>query len=929
MQHEETDAPGAGDKMHFLSDEPLTADKEREVRFGHLGIVENLRKMVSACPTPFTIGLFGKWGTGKTSILEFLRDRLLKDGVAVVKFDIWKHEADALRRTFLKEATKQLQEEKFLDRFELSERLDAHIKRTFQGGLKFNRPTVITLCLALLALIIGGIVIGILWSDNLGTYISIVFGGGLVTSTLLFLLHKAATTETLTMATDPFQDPHEFETEFKKMLSNVTAERLLVIIDNLDRATHDKALELMSTIKTFLEQKRCVFLIACDDEAIKKHLQRSYAWPSQNVDGSRFYDADEFLRKFFNACFRIPDFIDTELQTYTEALLKETNVPALDSPDVAYVITAAFRENPRQIKQFINTLLSHFILAEEREVARPALIIPKGIVTDNVAYLAKCLIAQRCYPEYYEKYIAGQTVEDVDTKAERFRDFLRATGPIHVDNTRPFRYLKLSEEEIAMPQLYDLQSAMEDNNVNLVSDNIKLFKTNPQQIADFNKFVLGLLDRRSGLALYNIVSSTLLALQQQGVELKPRFYNKVADLLGDETKLSPRLSGFDPDLIFKQVLKRTIVYYKSGVIERYTNLFVNPEHIDNVVYGREEYSEILVKEFMEHKRWLSTEDKQKIRDALAQKHSNYHILSMFMGKHDEQKQFLSQEILSTFIGDISIDEVEAPSNLEQKFVLLLDFEQILTDSNVEELMAKFTELLESEAGKPFRPEKENLLACLDAIVETFSSSVQNVSPDIMNGLAQKVVNGVNALGPWEQKRIFIPTCLWLVDVMEDPMKSQVNSIISAFFTSVSLNGLNIVFQGIDDDSRREELIYRYTGVLEQRVQADQAIFDLLYQWASKDVRTEWLVKLIRANHQRAVAKLVALNYRVDDRKAVVSEILAKANQLPPEQRKDLYMVCNKTRCANDTDLRNKFASSIIPLLIHTNPNAQQIGAGAL
>ena len=62
-------------------------------------------------------------------------------------------------------------------------------------------------------------------------------------------------TETVTYGVDKLQDPHQFETEFARILGGLKNPRLLVIFDNLDRVAHDKALEVLSTIKTFWSQK--------------------------------------------------------------------------------------------------------------------------------------------------------------------------------------------------------------------------------------------------------------------------------------------------------------------------------------------------------------------------------------------------------------------------------------------------------------------------------------------------------------------------------------------------------------------------------------------------------------------------------------------------------------------------------------------------
>lgn len=541
-------------EMRFLSDRPLDADKEQEMRFGHPGIVDTLQNIVSTCPTPFTIGLFGKWGTGKTTIVNALKRKLHASEIATIIIDAWKHEGDALRRTFLQDTINQLQEKQGEKQYlnadvKLSENLRVPISRTFHSKIT-SHSIIWPLIIVITAFIVVGILIYLFSPNNLGTYISTVLGGGLVVGILLWLLQQSVTTETVTKVTDRFQDPQEFESEFKEIIGEVAAEKLLIIIDNLDRVSCDKAIELLSTIKTFLEQKKCVFLIACDAEAIKRHLESSYALNSENSVGVSTFDGDEYLRKFFNSYLVIPEFIDTELYSYTEKLLDESNLHAPDRPDVAYVITKAFRDNPRQIKQFINTLISHLLLAEQREMSKE---LNKDTVTTNVAYLAKDLIIRLQFSKYYDSWVRGE-LENSGIK--KLDDFLRATKPISVEDNRPFRYLKLSEQEIEIPEIRDLQLAFQDNNVDQASQIIKRFKADTSKLSALNKDISSFIDnnRGRGVLLFNIVSSILTTMKKLGIEFDKHFYHNVAEVLNDDGQLGTQLQNFAPKIIFSEVL---------------------------------------------------------------------------------------------------------------------------------------------------------------------------------------------------------------------------------------------------------------------------------------------------------------------------------------------------------------------------------------
>ena len=52
--------------------------------------IKGLSEFIRVCNTPMTISIQGSWGTGKTSIMNFIEENLKKDGtIAVVKFNTW------------------------------------------------------------------------------------------------------------------------------------------------------------------------------------------------------------------------------------------------------------------------------------------------------------------------------------------------------------------------------------------------------------------------------------------------------------------------------------------------------------------------------------------------------------------------------------------------------------------------------------------------------------------------------------------------------------------------------------------------------------------------------------------------------------------------------------------------------------------------
>ncbi|MFB7381405.1 P-loop NTPase fold protein [Kitasatospora purpeofusca] len=103
--------------MILLTDNP--ARSRLDDRFGFLPYVEALHTAVAAAdPLPLTVGVFGSWGTGKSSFLGMWRDLFQQQGTRTVWFNPWKYDRKvevwaALLHTILSEME---QEERLRDR---------------------------------------------------------------------------------------------------------------------------------------------------------------------------------------------------------------------------------------------------------------------------------------------------------------------------------------------------------------------------------------------------------------------------------------------------------------------------------------------------------------------------------------------------------------------------------------------------------------------------------------------------------------------------------------------------------------------------------------------------------------------------------------------------------------------------------------------
>jgi Cdc6-like AAA superfamily ATPase len=116
---------------------------------GSLVYVETIQKIIENCETPYTIGLFGSWGSGKSSIIKTIKENLNNDKSKKVKvfyYDAWKYSKDDFRRTFILELRKSFN----LDTKEEEELFYKDKVEDVQFKPKFDKWSIIIFILVLI-----------------------------------------------------------------------------------------------------------------------------------------------------------------------------------------------------------------------------------------------------------------------------------------------------------------------------------------------------------------------------------------------------------------------------------------------------------------------------------------------------------------------------------------------------------------------------------------------------------------------------------------------------------------------------------------------------------------------------------------------------------------------------------------------------------
>lgn len=422
-------------------------DKEINLEKGDLlgaePYVNTLSEIIEKSNSPFTIGLFGGWGVGKSSIIETIKEKFNTDeksDMAVFKYDAWKYSNDSFRRTFLYEL-KEFFKLEMTDSFESfyedrSEDIDHKLavkKHSFWWWL-----TLSPLLLILIWLFPG--------ESDLKISTTII---SVILTVISTLLRETFVQYKVTISKQKVFAPEQFEKIFSEIIDKIInkpkdnwewvknifwkpkkkVKKLVIVIDNIDRCHKDLAFELLLTIKNFLEQKGVVFIIPIDEIEIKKHIKQQGNNPN------------EFLRKLFNTTISIKNISEGDLFGFAKKLNDDYKLNF--SIEIISIVAQQFSKNPRKIIQFLNVFQTEILLSKNQESKN---LIPTGSITDNLPFVTKLLIIREEWPDLYTKlksisYVFGNLYSKIEEKNSEYyiddfrinteqRNFLRRTNHI-------------------------------------------------------------------------------------------------------------------------------------------------------------------------------------------------------------------------------------------------------------------------------------------------------------------------------------------------------------------------------------------------------------------------------------------------------------------------------------------------------------------
>ena len=332
---------------------------------GVIDIIENISKE----DTPFTIGIFGSWGSGKTSFMQIMENILQSMSYETVFFKSWEYgnEEKPWIPFMIKVVDKLFEKE--IDK-----------KKLIRNIFLFSTDVV------------------------LQTYSQ----GRMSTGGILDSIRKVRKTtpfkewsdEDAKVVIERVTKIEEFKNSITERAEESKKGKIIIFIDDLDRIP-EKIVDFLNSLKTFLDIRGCIFVIGCDYKILDSALTQRY-------EGKIYED---YFDKIVQTEFYIPKISEQAIKGYLQFLTGWNNE---DIEECTQLVIHSIGGNPRKIKRVVNaTMLIKSVFERRLATFVQAFEKPKQVVS-----IARDRVGKKEW--HGVPIVSGREISKIFTPAEVF-----------------------------------------------------------------------------------------------------------------------------------------------------------------------------------------------------------------------------------------------------------------------------------------------------------------------------------------------------------------------------------------------------------------------------------------------------------------------------------------------------------------------------
>ena len=362
--------------------------------------------------SPSSIGLYGDWGSGKSSLMKMVEQHLISmndKSILCIRFNGWLFEGYEDAKTALCGT--------ILESIHKKEGLSSQVK----GKVRklWNKVDV--------QKILGkGIRYGLDYFMTGGVLSLTDFTISQITNALKKNAENvteediAKALRSLKTDNNIRKDIKNFHDEFEKILKETNIKHLVVFIDELDRCSPETILDIIEAMRLFLFAKGTSFVIGADQRLIEYAIKTKY----KEVIGNNLDIGREYMEKVIQYPVNSPALDENEVEQYISCLLLEKDLDKDEfaeilqiikglkplerfdyeylnlkkaelankckkslylSGQISSVLAKQINGNPRQCKRFLNTLFMRLDMAKSRHIELKKNVMAKLMLIEYFA----------------------------------------------------------------------------------------------------------------------------------------------------------------------------------------------------------------------------------------------------------------------------------------------------------------------------------------------------------------------------------------------------------------------------------------------------------------------------------------------------------------------------------------------------------------
>lgn len=359
-----------------VQDIPL-GESGAEDQVDQLGVkpyVEALQAFILSCGTPMTVAIQGDWGTGKTSMMRQI-EKNIQPTAHCVWFNTWQYsqfaQTDTLPLTFLSAIAERI----------ATKGTGPLIKQTVNSLIKTFAPKLLGAALKMGANALTGGVAG----EMLDSF----------TEDTPEKKEAKPKPEVIDASKLLEKLKGDFALACAAKCEESGKSRIVVFVDDLDRIKPARAIELLETLKMFLDVEKCVFVLALDYAVVMRGLVEKFGVSEKDLG-----------RSFFDKIIQLPFTMPTgsyKLEKYLEDLLSRVGFTTHKKRIENYMelLQNSIGANPRSIKRLVNVVtLMNIVFSKQKDA--PKVEGQEFTIIEDDAHREILLFAFVCLQTAYE-----------------------------------------------------------------------------------------------------------------------------------------------------------------------------------------------------------------------------------------------------------------------------------------------------------------------------------------------------------------------------------------------------------------------------------------------------------------------------------------------------------------------------------------------